>query len=322
VSVSQAQAWAGDKRLGGLRRFAVAITVLNILGHTAFGFEQSWAQPFVALAAAYGMELLIETVDARSRRRPPRYAGSLTHKVDFMLSAHISGLAVSMLLYANERLAIMALAAAVAIASKVLIRVPVGGAMRHVFNPSNFGITVILLLFPWVGIAPPYAFTENLYGIADWILPAVIVTTGTFVNARFTGRLPLIAAWLSAFAVQALARSLVFGTPVPAALLPMTGTAFILYTFYMVTDPATTPSSVRGQVFFGTAVAVTYGLLMTVHVVFGLFFALTIVSGARGLVLAVGAYFRGGALEQTLAGPRRAAVLGGHVTAMVSPRLP
>jgi hypothetical protein len=29
-------------RLGGLRRFAVAITVLNILGHAFFGFEQSW----------------------------------------------------------------------------------------------------------------------------------------------------------------------------------------------------------------------------------------------------------------------------------------
>jgi hypothetical protein len=26
-------------RLGGLRRFAVAITILNILGHTFFGFE-------------------------------------------------------------------------------------------------------------------------------------------------------------------------------------------------------------------------------------------------------------------------------------------
>jgi Na+-translocating ferredoxin:NAD+ oxidoreductase RnfD subunit len=322
VSVSQAQPWAGDKRLGGLRRFAVAITILNILGHTVFGFEQSWAQPFVALAAAYGMELLIETMDARNRRRRPRYAGSLRHKVDFMLSAHISGLAVSMLLYANERLAVMALAAAVAIASKAFIRVPLGGAMRHVFNPSNLGITVTLLVFPWVGIAPPYAFTENLYGIADWILPAVIVVSGTFVNARFTGRLPLIAAWLSAFALQALARSLVLGTPVPAALVPMTGTAFILYTFYMVTDPATTPSAARGQVLFGTAVAMTYGLLMTVHVVFGLFFALTFVSGARGLALAVGAYLRGGAFEHIVAGPRRAAVPGGEVPAMVSPRVP
>ena len=52
-------------RLGGLRRFAVAITVLNILGHTFFGFEQSFAQPLVALVSAYSTELLLEFIDAR-----------------------------------------------------------------------------------------------------------------------------------------------------------------------------------------------------------------------------------------------------------------
>ena len=63
----------------------------------------------------------------------------------------------------------------------------------------------------------------------------------------------------------------------------MTGVAFILYTFYMVTDPATTPSGRREQIVFGLSVAAVYGLLMVTHVVFGLFFALTIVCGVRGL---------------------------------------
>src|SRR5262245_33596449 len=52
--------WDPSARLGGLRRFAVAITVLNILGHTFFGFEQSLAQPLVALATAYPLALLLE----------------------------------------------------------------------------------------------------------------------------------------------------------------------------------------------------------------------------------------------------------------------
>lgn len=318
--MSQAQQWAGDKRLGGLRRFAVAITVLNVLGHTLLGFEQSWAQPCVAVAVAYAAELLIETVDARSRRRAPRYAGGgWRRKLDFLLSAHISGLAVSMLLYANERLVVLAFATVTAIAAKALFRVPVGSGSRHVFNPSNFGITVTLLLFPWVGIAPPYAFTENLYGVGDWILPAVIVGSGTLLNARFTGRLPLIAAWLAVFVLQALVRSLAFGTPVAAALLPMTGTAFILYTFYMVTDPVTTPSSRRGQVLFGAAVGLTYGLLMAAHVVFGLFFALTIVSAGRGLALALAGYLRQGALDRSVAAGRQVAS-GAEVPAMAGPR--
>lgn len=277
--------WYAANRLGGLRRFAVAITLLNLLGHTVLGFEQSWAQPLVALAAAYSMELLLEWLDAWSQRRPLRCAGGFRPGVDFFLSAHISGLAVAMLLYANDRLWPVAFAAAVAIGSKILLRAPIGNTTRHIFNPSNFGITITLLAFPWVGIAPPYHFTENVYGPVDWLLPGLIIATGTLVNARFTQRLPLIAAWLVGFAAQAVLRSLVFETPVAAALLPMSGVAFILYTFYMVTDPATTPGSPRAQVIFGAAVAMTYGLLLVLHVVFGLFFALTLVCAARGLWL-------------------------------------
>jgi hypothetical protein len=70
-----------------------------------------------------------------------------------------------------------------------------------------------------------------------------------------------------------------------AALLPMTGLAFLLFTFYMVTDPGTTPVRVRSQVAFGAGVAVAYGVLTALHVVFGLFFALVIVSSVRGLSL-------------------------------------
>jgi hypothetical protein len=49
----------------------------------------------------------------------------------------------------------------------------------------------------------------------------------------------------------------------------------------MVTDPATTPERPRSQVVFGLTVAGTYGLLMAFHVVFGLFFALSLASLAR-----------------------------------------
>ena len=65
---------------------------------------------------------------------------------------------------------------------------------------------------------------------------------------------------------QALLRHWLFGARLESALLPMTGVAFILYTFYMVTDPATTPSGTRAQVIFGGAVAFTYGFLMVLHI--------------------------------------------------------
>ena len=53
----------------------------------------------------------------------------------------------------------------------------------------------------------------------------------------------------------------------------------------MVTDPATTPSEPQAQMLFGAAVAFTYSLLMVMHIVFGLFFALTIVCTLRGIGL-------------------------------------
>jgi enediyne biosynthesis protein E5 len=273
------------KRLAGLRRFAVAITLLNILGHTFFGFEQSPAQPFIALAAAYSMELTLELADAWAKKRRPAFMGGVGNVIDFLLSAHISGLAVAMLLYANERLWVVAFAAAMAIGSKAIFRVRCGEGSRHFLNPSNFGITVTLLLFPWVGIAPPYHFTENLGAAGDWLLPAIIILSGSFLNARFTQKLPLILSWLVCFALQAFIRSSLHGTPSVAALLPMTGMAFILFTFYMVTDPATTPTAFKGQILFGAATAVAYSLLVSLHVVFGLFFGLTLVCLVRGLSL-------------------------------------
>jgi hypothetical protein len=277
--------WDRSSRLGGLRRFAIAITILNIVGRTVLGFEPSWAQLFTAMGTAYGMELLLEVLHAWRDRRPVAFRGGVGKLVDFLLSAHIAAFAVSMLLYPNDRLLPIAFAAAVAIGSKTIVRVSIGQHSRHILNPSNFGITITLLCFPWVSITPPYQFTESASGWADWILPAIIILSGSFLNTRFTKRIPLIVTWLSAFVVQAFVRSVVFGLPFAAGLIPMTGVAFILFTFYMVTDPATTPSTTRGQVAFGIAIAAVYGLLMALHVVFGLFFALTIVCLGRGALM-------------------------------------
>ena len=294
--------WLGSQRLAGLRRFGFAITVLNVLGHTLLGFEQAWAVPFVALLAAYATEFLLELIEASVEHRPVRFRGGLSALVDFLLPAHISGLAVGMLLYTNARMAPVACAAVIAIASKSLLRVATGGSSRHVFNPSNFAITVMLLVFPWIGIAPPYQFTENLDRVGDWLLPAFIIAAGSILNVKFTRRVPLIAAWLLGFAAQAAVRAEFSGAPVLAvlrpALGPMSGVGFLLYTFYMVTDPATTPSDRTAQVTFGLSVAAVYGLLTTLNVVFGLFFALTIVCGIRAAAIVVAARRQAAIAEQ------------------------
>jgi Na+-translocating ferredoxin:NAD+ oxidoreductase RnfD subunit len=284
--------WSRETRLAGLRRFAVAISIFNLLGHFWFGFEESWAQLCVSLAAAYGTELGLEWLDARTNRREPAYAGGFLPLVNFLLSAHITGLAVAMLLYANDRLWVIAFASAAAIASKSIFRVTVGRGTRHLFNPSNLGITITLLLFPWVGIAPPYHFTENLPPVGRWLIPSIIVFSGTFLNWRFTRKIPLIMSWVSCFFLQAMLRHLFLGASLIGALLPMTGVAFILFTFYMLTDPGTTPMKPSAQVAFGAAVALGYCCCMVLHIVFGLFFALTVVCTIRGITLCAHAWRR------------------------------
>jgi len=67
----------------------------------------------------------------------------------------------------------------------------------------------------------------------------------------------------------------------------MTGLPFVLYSFYMVTDPATTPFKTRNQIAFGAGVAAVYGVLVIGHVVFDLFFSLTIVCTLRAVHLYV-----------------------------------
>lgn len=272
----------------GILPFAVAITVLNLLGHAWLGFEQAWLTPFVAIGSAYLSELATEV--AIKGWTGARFHGGLRPLVMFLLPAHITGLAVGMLLYTNERFVVVAFAASLAIFSKVLLRVPVPGApagtTTHFMNPSNFGIAATLLLFSdWVSVAQPYQFTENIDGALDWALPAIIICSGSFLNWRATKRIMLVVAWLAGFVGQALVRSWISPQEPWTLLAPMTGLAFVLFTFYMISDPMTTPRSREGQVWFGLATATTYGALSHAGIVFGLFFSLSLVCAGRGLLM-------------------------------------
>jgi hypothetical protein len=295
------------RRGKALRRFAGSISLATVLGHTVLGFEQAYATPLVGVAAAVSAELLLETIEAAATGRTARYRGSRSTAVDFLLPAYIGGLACAMLLYANSELAVTALAAVVGVASKYLVRVRVDGIPRHVLNPSNLGIVTVLLLFPWVGIAPPYEFTEWLPGLLGAIPPLVVLVLGTMLNGKLTGKLPLIAGWAGGFAVQALVRGTLTDVSPVSALLPMTGAAFVLFTNYMITDPGTSPARPRHQAVFGATTAAVYGVLVQAHVVFGLFFALVITCCLRALVLlaASAAARRSGTAPLPVPGPSR-----------------
>jgi len=282
-------------RLFALWYFTTLMTLWNVIGHTALGFEQSWATPVTAVVTAILVSMLLDWVDARATNRELRFTGSLGNFVNFLPACLIPGFACGMLLYANERLGPLIFAVVLSIGSKLILRAPVeGGHTQHIFNPSNFGVAATLVLFPEVGFAPPYHFTENVTGLWDWGIPLIVLATGVIVHALFTGRMPLVSAWIGGFIIQGVVRAAIFGTPIFVPLMPMTSAAFIIFTLYMIPDPATTPLKPWRQVFFGLAVAIVYGTLQMLHIVFGLFFALLLVCAIRGLSLHLWAWRRRG----------------------------
>ena len=279
-------------RLFALWYFTTLMIVWNVIGHTILGFEQSWATPLAAITTSVVISMLLEWADARAKNRELRFAGGLGTFLNFLPACLIPGFACGMLLYANERLWPVIFAVVLSIGSKVILRAPVGnGHTQHVFNPSNLGVAATLLLFPEVGFAPPYHFTENIAGLWDWGLPLIVLATGIGVHGLFTGRLPLVAAWIGGFILQGLARAYFFGIPFFVPLMPMTSAAFIVFTLYMIPDPATTPLKPARQVLFGFFVAMVYALSQMLHLVFGLFFALLTVCAIRGLSLHARAFW-------------------------------
>jgi hypothetical protein len=272
-----------DPRYLALRNFAISMSIFNILGYTILGFEQPWTWPLFSIALGYTVELAVEWLTARAHRRRPGYSGNgLWGLYTFLLPAHITALAANMLLYANTKYWPIAFAVIVAVGQKTVFQAPIKGRMRHFMNPSNLGITVTLLLFSWVNVAPPYQFTEQVPDTFRMLIPMIILTAGTVLNSMLTKKVPLVVGWVGAFVIQALVRHFVWDVALWAALGPITGVAFVLFTNYMITDPGTTPTLGRWQFMFGAAVATVYGALIQFNVVYTLFFAVTIVCALRG----------------------------------------
>jgi hypothetical protein len=272
--------------LKALQRFALSITIFNFVGYWLLGFEQPWLWPFIAIGTGYTVEIVLEVIGAAADKRTPRFRGNGPRGVmEFLLPAHITSLAVNMLTYVNDRVLVMMVGVTVAVGAKWVLRAPVKGRLRHFMNPSNFGISIILLFYPWASIAPPYHFTERVVGPVDWIIPGLIIAGGTMINAKLTNRMWLILGWVGVFVLQAVVRGLLFGTSIPGALAVITSVAFVLFTNYMITDPGTSPSKPVSQVAFGGGVAVAYAVITAAHIAYGIFFGTALVCGIRGAFL-------------------------------------
>lgn len=159
-----------------------------------------------------------------------------TKKWIFPQSGLITGSGLSLLLESYE-LKYYAIGALAAILSKHLIKY--NG--RHVFNPGTYGLLFVVSLFPHTAVS-----FSGQWG-AMWWLTTVVFVLGVLVAYR-SKVLDLAIFWIAGFFIFAFCRHFFFGTPIYPAIGPASGAGFILFAFYMITDPRTSPSG-RGARF-------------------------------------------------------------------------
>jgi enediyne biosynthesis protein E5 len=170
-----------------------------------------------------------------------RFAGGPPFRQS-MRSALISGLSLCLLLRTNRSdLAIVA--AIVTIGAKFLIRVD----GKHVFNPTNGGIVAMLLLTNQVWVSP------GQWGSAAFFA-FLLACAGSLVVNR-AARSDVTYAFIAFYCALLFGRSLYLGEPMTIPLHRVQSGALLLFTFFMISDPKTTPDSRSGRVVFAALVA-------------------------------------------------------------------
>lgn len=163
----------------------------------------------------------------------------------------ISGLSLCLLLR-TELLVLMAVAAFVTISSKFLLR----SRGKHLFNPTTFGLVAMLLLTDRVWVSPGQ-WGSGVYFVL------LLAGLGGLVVYR-AERSDVTYAFLVSYGLLVLLRAAWLGDPLAIPLHHLRSGAFLVFAFFMISDPKTTPDSRAGRVLFAFVVA---AIAMFVHFV-------------------------------------------------------
>ncbi len=128
---------------------------------------------------------------------------------------------------------------------------------------------------------------------------AFLITAALILFVFRIGRTPLIASFLGFYGLETLLRAHILRWHIPPQTLvlgTLTAASFYLFTFYMITDPKTSPSCAWNQVGWSFAIVLVDFLLHIHQSLSTLFYALFIVSAIRWFLLHAAAFVRlGGA---------------------------
>ena len=167
-------------------------------------------------------------------------------------SALISSLSLCLLLRTND-LPVAAFAALIAIGSKFVIR----WNNKHMFNPTNLALAVILASgLGWI--------SPGQWGQVAWF-GFLIACLGSLVVTRAV-RTDVTLAFLTFYVGLLFIRALWLGDPLTILLHQIESGALLIFVFFMISDPKTTPDSRTGRIVYALLIALT-----ALYVQFGLF---------------------------------------------------
>ena len=242
--------------------FAAILTVYVAIGVLWLGFNRSPAQIVAIVAIGCTLDVALHWV---LRRR----------ELILPLSAYITSLSLAILLNYAHGYTLLALPVFLAIGSKYVFTID----GRHHFNPSLFGVVVTLLVAGHlISAAPAYQWGGTL------AMSAFIVTLALAGFALRIGRGWLIASFLVTYVLQTALRAWLMRAHLPPEMLflgTLSAPSFFLFTFFMLTDPRTSPATRGAQIGLGVAIALVDLVLHRFGSVFTYFYGAFIVAAAR-----------------------------------------
>jgi Na+-transporting NADH:ubiquinone oxidoreductase subunit NqrB len=234
------------------------ITCILLAGHLSFGILESYKKTGIAIVAGLLTELILGRI--------------FTGKFPNLASAYITGISVGILVRSPAVWPYL-LCAVVSIMSKYVLRVK----GRHIWNPSNFGISVLLFL------APETVATLSIQW-GNYLLPMIVIWCLGSVIIYRVRRFHITATYVISFVAFAFLRSWITGSPWQSEIAPLTGPMYQLFIFFMVTDPKTTVRKKFWQCVAVFLVAAVEMILRLNQVVYAPFYALFLVGPAAMLI--------------------------------------
>jgi enediyne biosynthesis protein E5 len=236
----------------------ILITCILAAGQVSFGFLESYTRTALAILVALVTELVLGRI----------FWGQWPH----LASAYVSGISVGILVR-SPAIWPYALCSTLSITSKYVLRVK----GRHLWNPSNFGICVLLFLAPDVVASLSVQWGNDLLPmVVVWILGSLIIWQ--------VKRFHICATYVVSFVLLAYVRSGITGHPFLAEVAPITGPMYQLFIFFMITDPKTTVQTTGGQCVVVCLVALVEMLLRLHESVYAPLYALFLVGPAANLL--------------------------------------